>query len=105
MKHRIPYALLVVALFAGCASTTVPENAPANDRISRVENGLLPGSVVKGQDLSMKLAERMAFHKVPGVSIAVINEAKLEWAKGYGVLETEGSNAVRYGFPLTSTDS
>jgi CubicO group peptidase (beta-lactamase class C family) len=94
MKHRIACALLAVMLFAGCATTTVPQNADANDRISRVENGLLPGTVIKGQDASMKLTERMAFHKVPGVSIAVINEGRIEWAKGYGVLETKGSNAV-----------
>ena len=94
MKHRITYALLAVALLAGCASTTVPQTAAANDRISRIENGLLPATVTKGENVSMKLVERMAFHKVPGVSIAVINEGKLEWAKGYGVLETKGSNAV-----------
>jgi len=42
----------------------------------------------------MKLSERMAFYRVPGVSIAVIHEGTLEWAKGYGVLEAKGSNAV-----------
>jgi CubicO group peptidase (beta-lactamase class C family) len=94
MKPRIACALLPLALLAGCAGTTVPQDAPANDRIARVENGLLPGTVIKGQDASMKLAERMAYHKVPGVSIAVINEGKIEWAKGYGVLEAKSSNAV-----------
>ena len=36
----------------------------------------------------MTLADRMKFYKVPGVSIAVINNGKIEWAKGYGALET-----------------
>ena len=94
MNHRVAYALLTSTLFTACANTAVRQNAAINDRISRVENGLLPGTVTKGQDFSMKLADRMAFHKVPGVSIAVINEGKVEWAKGYGVLETKGSNAV-----------
>jgi CubicO group peptidase (beta-lactamase class C family) len=94
MKHHIALSLLTVALVTACASTTVPQKAAPTDRISRVENGLLPGSIIKGQDARMKLAERMAFHKVPGVSIAVINEGKLEWAKGYGVLEVQGSKAV-----------
>ena len=94
MKHASAFSLVTVAFVSACASTTVPQSVPATDRISRVENGLLPGSIIKGQDPSMKLAERMAFYKVPGVSIAVINEGKLEWAKGYGVLETKGSNAV-----------
>jgi CubicO group peptidase (beta-lactamase class C family) len=34
----------------------------------------------------------MAHYHVPGVSIAVINDNRIEWAKGYGVLEA-GSNA------------
>jgi CubicO group peptidase (beta-lactamase class C family) len=39
----------------------------------------------------MGIAERMAYHHVPGVSIAVINDYQVEWSKGYGVLEA-GSN-------------
>jgi len=35
----------------------------------------------------MNLIDRMAYYKVPGVSIAVINDYQIEWAKGYGVLE------------------
>jgi CubicO group peptidase (beta-lactamase class C family) len=99
MKHRLAFSLVTLALAAACSCTTVPQNsiaetAAASDHILRVENGLLPGSVIKGQDARMKLAERMAFHKVPGVSVAVINEGKLEWAKSYGVLEAKGARAV-----------
>jgi CubicO group peptidase (beta-lactamase class C family) len=57
------------------------------DRIQRVENGLLPLNSGSPQSL----ADRMAFYKTPGVSIAVINNGKLEWARGYGVLKA-GSN-------------
>ncbi len=37
----------------------------------------------------MTLAERMVYYNVPGVSIAVINNDQIEWAKGYGVLEAD----------------
>jgi len=40
----------------------------------------------------MRLLDRMAYYHVPGVSIAVINDNRIEWAKGYGVLEA-GTNA------------
>ncbi len=64
-------------------------------RIQRVENGLLPATVVKGQPPpTMKLAERMGFHNTPGVSIAVINNGVVEWARGYGVREAGGSDPV-----------
>jgi CubicO group peptidase (beta-lactamase class C family) len=36
----------------------------------------------------MSLTERMKHYNVPGVSLAVINDYQVEWAKGYGVLET-----------------
>lgn len=36
----------------------------------------------------------MAFHKIPAVSIAVINNGHVEWARAYGVLETGGQRAA-----------
>jgi len=42
----------------------------------------------------MELAERMAYYHVPGVSIAVINDFQIEWAKGYGVLAADAADPV-----------
>ena len=53
-----------------------------------VENGLHSGIAIEGRPrIRWNLAERMAHYRVPGVSIAVINQGKIEWTKGYGVLE------------------
>jgi CubicO group peptidase (beta-lactamase class C family) len=58
-------------------------------RAARVEKGLLPDIVIAGRPLPAgAIAERMAALKTPGVSVAVINDGKIEWAKGYGVAET-----------------
>jgi len=62
--------------------------------IAAVENGLLPAVRIRGQTQRMQLTERMALYKVPGVSIAVINDGRIEWAKGYGVLDAGGSTPV-----------
>jgi CubicO group peptidase (beta-lactamase class C family) len=40
------------------------------------------------------LAERMAAYNVPGVSIAVIHDYKIEWAKGYGWADTTEKRPV-----------
>jgi CubicO group peptidase (beta-lactamase class C family) len=40
------------------------------------------------------LAEQMEFYNVPGVSIAVINDGKIEWAKGYGIREAGTDSPV-----------
>ena len=48
-------------------------------RIERIENGLLPPSVLKGEmPVRMRLADRMQHYKTPGVSIAVINDGRIE---------------------------
>jgi CubicO group peptidase (beta-lactamase class C family) len=64
------------------------------ERIKRVENNLLSPISIKGKPSAMKLADRMAYYKVPGVSIVVINNGAIEWARGYGVTEAGMSNAV-----------
>ena len=51
--------------------------------IAQVERGLLPPVVIEGEK-PWTLLERMRFHKVPGVSIAVIKDFKIDWARGYG---------------------
>ncbi len=62
-------------------------------RIQRVEKGLLPAVLVKG-DPAWTIQERMQHYKVPGVSIAVINNFKIEWSKAYGVKDIETNEKV-----------
>src|SRR4030095_9492605 len=64
-------------------------------RIERVENGLLPQVVLKGETPNrLRIDERMKFYKTPGVSVAVINNGKVEWARGYGLLKVNGQQRV-----------
>ncbi|MCA1624264.1 MAG: serine hydrolase [Acidobacteria bacterium] len=67
---------------------------PVSTRIRNVENGLLPAVVIKGKKNEMSLAERIRFYKTPAVSIAVVNNGRIEWAKGYGNLEAGGNQLV-----------
>jgi CubicO group peptidase (beta-lactamase class C family) len=89
---------LILATVIGQSSVALgqtPDAAPVAQRIERVENGLLPPAVLKGEPPEkMKLADRMRFYKTPGVSIALINDGKIEWARGYGVLEAGGKEPV-----------
>src|SRR5215510_16309671 len=101
MKLRLVCLLTLVALglnacraSSDAAPVAAQGQAGVAERIQRVENGLLPAVMIKGQTTAMKLAERMAHYKVPGLSVAVINEGKIEWARGYGVVEKEGGKSV-----------
>jgi CubicO group peptidase (beta-lactamase class C family) len=62
-------------------------------RIKRVEQGLLPGVLIKG-DPSWSIEERMKQWKVPGLSVAVVKDFKVEWARSYGVKDIETKEPV-----------
>jgi CubicO group peptidase (beta-lactamase class C family) len=64
-------------------------------RISRIENGLLPAVVVKGQPpQSMTIADRMVHHKVPGVSVAFFDHGQILWARAYGLADVAAKRPV-----------
>jgi CubicO group peptidase (beta-lactamase class C family) len=83
-----PNTLRLSAQSARSAKTS--DSNQIQERINRVETGLLPPFTIKGEPAgTMNIAERMKHYNVKGVSVAVINNGKIEWAKGYGVRETE----------------
>ena len=97
-KKIFPFFVFFVAILAlfltlDCSSAKVDLEA----RILRIENGLIPepGIVLKGRiPQKAEFLDRMNAYKIPGVSIAVINDYRLEWAKGYGVREANGNDPV-----------
>jgi CubicO group peptidase (beta-lactamase class C family) len=65
------------------------------ERIQRVENGILPQAIITGAPpVRLKLADRMRYYSTQGVSIAVINNGRIEWARGYGVKEAGKTDRV-----------
>ncbi len=66
--------------------------------LSDIENHLpdfAPGSmIVPSTQDGHSVAERMAGYHIPGLSIAVIDEYQVQWAKGYGILKAGGTDAV-----------
>src|SRR6266404_8870622 len=64
-------------------------------RIARIENGLLPAVVIKGQSArAMKLSERMQFYKVPGVSVAFFDHGRIIWTRAYGLADVATKKPV-----------
>ncbi|WP_190295235.1 serine hydrolase [Mucilaginibacter rubeus] len=54
------------------------------DKIKQVENGLVGNIQIEGEQPG-NLLNRMAYYKIPGLSIAIIQNYKIAWAKGYGM--------------------
>lgn len=71
----------------------LPTQAQTATRIKQVENGLIPYVPVK-RFPSWNIYERMKHYNVKGVSIAVIKDFKVDWAKGYGLADTAKNTPV-----------
>jgi len=75
-------------LFASHVSVAHNQGA-ADPRIRRVETGLLPITATKDRMGSrVDIRERMRAFGVPGLSVAVINDSRIAWAKGYGLADS-----------------
>ena len=73
--------------------TLVEDNVQS--RIAAVEKNLIASVINSGSEpAGMALSDRMQHYQVPGMSIAVINNGEIEWAKGYGVAEAGGTRPV-----------
>ncbi len=81
-----------ISLVLALAQIAVGQS-PAQSRIERVEKGLLPAVLIKGEP-GWTIQDRMKFYKVPGVSVAVIRDFKIDWAKAYGVKDIETNEPV-----------
>lgn len=105
IRHRSISILIAVATLAGCnARSETPRADSATARadavddtthIHRVVNGLRPPVEIEGKPATRwTLAERMTNYKVPGVSIAVIQNGRIAWARGFGVKEAGKTDPV-----------
>ncbi|MBI3681183.1 MAG: beta-lactamase family protein [Acidobacteria bacterium] len=62
---------------------------------SEVEGGLLPSVHIQGRPLTKSsIADRMKALHIRGVSVAVIHNYRIDWAKGYGILDDETRKPV-----------
>ncbi len=96
---------LAIAFFFFCVLHLQAQNKTSSDargnqedqdaRIRRVETMVVDLPMGENQaPLRMDLLQLMKLYNVPGMSIAVIDDYKMVWAKGYGVIETGSSAPV-----------
>lgn len=86
---------LLASLFVG---TVNAQQQPANretELLAALQDGLRPSILKAGEPLpKWSLQERMAYHKVPGVAIAIVKDGEVMHAAGYGVREAGTHDAV-----------
>ena len=93
MKERtFAWFAFAGAILLSLQACSTPENT-IEARILRIENGLNPESRAEKALLpgTSSLKKRMAFYRVPGVSIAVMDDFEIEWARAYGLSDSKSA--------------
>ena len=82
---------LIVVLAQSCSKEPIHDNL--SERIKKVETSLINPVLIEG-DSTWSIEQRMKHYGVPGLSIAIIKDNKIEWAKTYGVMDKENNSPV-----------
>ncbi len=88
------FAIATLSVLCPLAAVSQTQ-AGLEQRIQRVESGLMPATGAKGETApKWNVADRMAHYNVVGVSVAVIDNYAIHWAKGYGKMAKDSDRPV-----------
>ena len=90
MKKILLLIILALNLNSLVAQTTYSKEV--EEQIKQVENNLFGAAKLSAKGYN--LIERMAYYKVKGLSIAVVHNYQLVWAKGYGWADEKEKRSV-----------
>ena len=89
------FSLSFLLLIIGCSVEPSKESNALEEKIARIENGLQPDLQIEGEPIPyFNIEERLQELGIPGVSIAVLKEGEIEWAKGYGFADKSENRPV-----------
>lgn len=91
MKTLILVLIILSTTFLGSSLAQTPNWISENDlnHIKNIENNLTPVFILEGRTYRKTILQMMKEDKVPGVSIAFVDNGRLAWAKGYGYADLE----------------
>ncbi len=87
LTWEIQVALLLISCLFLDSCVNQEENRKTRELINKVENSLVQQVIIEGDSVRhFNIEERMSHYKVPGLSIAIVDGGKIQWAKGYGYI-------------------
>jgi CubicO group peptidase (beta-lactamase class C family) len=84
------FALAVAGLLCHPATAQTPATEA---KVRLIENGLLPLAAER-LGVTASIGDRMRAYGVPGISVAVVDDGKIVWAKGYGAVDSSSRRPV-----------
>jgi len=97
VRQHLCLASRVGVIFCAITIGVLTAQAPLDveQRIRHIQDAIQPAVITKGEaSATAKLADRMAALHVPCVSIALIHDGKIEWARGFGVTRIGGPAVI-----------
>jgi CubicO group peptidase (beta-lactamase class C family) len=88
------FLILAFFLLTICGGKAQPFSKEVQQLIQRVENSLAPTTIYGDTIPSLNVEARMKATGIQGLSIAVIKDYKIQWAKGYGWADVESGRKV-----------
>ena len=85
--------LITIWVAAGTLMAQTTYSKEVEEQIKQVENNLAGAIKIEGKE-TYNILDRMAYFKVKGLSIAVIQNYKVVWAKGYGWADEQEKRPV-----------
>ena len=85
--------LIIILLFSSVVFSQTNYSPETLEKIKEVENNIA-GRIILNDDRPSTITERMAKYNLKGMSIAVIQDYKIAWAKGYGWADEENKIPV-----------
>jgi CubicO group peptidase (beta-lactamase class C family) len=92
---EIKFSLIIVSCLIIGSCVSPEEKKRTRELINKVENSLVQEVAIEGDSIPyFKIEERMKYHKVPGLSIALVDGGEIQWAKGYGTICSDTTKKV-----------
>ena len=85
--------LIIILLFSPVVFSQTNYSPETLEKIKEVENNIT-GRIILNDEQPSTITERMAEYNLKGLSIAVIQDYKIVWAKGYGWADEENKIPV-----------
>lgn len=90
--RRVRWGGVLIVGLLGVSQVAVASDTEIEAHIRRLQDGLQPPVRIQGETPTLTpLAKRMAELNVPGLSVALIHNGKVEWARGFGVKKIGGA--------------
>jgi CubicO group peptidase (beta-lactamase class C family) len=85
-----PTKWIVAVVFLALTLGACDSGQTLDDRVAAIESAISSTIIIRGETPpAVSLEERMSRLNVPGLSVAVISDGEIEWAKAYGFADVE----------------